>query len=607
MASLHRALFGTDEAVPPTLALTTGPLTVRLRGTRVVGIHVDGHEVWHGVAFLYRDRHWGTPEPVVERLDHWRSGDGFHVEVDAVLPAVVPLDLRITIDADGGLLRYAAAATPRGDVETNRTGLCLLHPQDLAGQAIELRHDDGRTSRSTFPQLIAPWPPFMNLRGIGHAFGDGGWAEARFDGDRFEFEDQRNNADASFKTYNRSNLMPRPYRLRGGQVIRQAVELRLVRAPGGQARTPKAAAPSPARCPAGPMKLGVAIESSSGPETDLARSGALAGLRPAFLHLALPAPDPDLDWSRIARLCEAAQAPLRLDLARLDEATAHHTLHAMAQASRAAGVRPEALAVFPSTPPIVDAARSAFPGIATGGGTPWFFTQLNRIEDLGALDFLSFTTSALVHGSDEESVMAGLASLRAMADTLAAYRPGLPVRVGPSGIAAPGGSPLGSQPASDGRRRMAMAATDPRTRALFGAAWLVGYLARCAEAGFDTATAARLEGADGLFDAGEPCPAMFALARLQGTVRRHPTHGAAESPGLAVLHGARGRLVANLTEDPIGLTVPDGESLHVIDARAWLAWTATGTRAAGTQAWRLHEGGSAAVLDAFAIGWIESL
>ena len=65
-------------------------------------------------------------------------------------------------------------------------------------------------------------------------------------------------------------------------------------------------------------------------------------------------------------------------------------------------------------------------------------------------------------------------------------------------------SPLGRQPPSDGTRRLALAQRDPRTQGLYGAAWIVGYVAQFAGAGvesitlFDLLGDAALVGADGM-------------------------------------------------------------------------------------------------------------
>jgi D-apionolactonase len=74
--------------------------------------------------------------------------------------------------------------------------------------------------------------------------------------------------------------------------------------------------------------------------------------------------------------------------------------------------------VFPSEPAAIDSARRGFAQALVGGGTPHFFVQLNRAERLGEPDFLSFTTSPLVHGACDAEVMQSLHSLPSMLETL---------------------------------------------------------------------------------------------------------------------------------------------------------------------------------------------
>src|SRR5262249_40928184 len=116
-------------------------------------------------------------------------------------------------------------------IATNRLGACVMHPMAVCGNAVEIEHIDGRRSTSTFPDLIPAWPPFMLVRAVRHEFAPGQWARCELAGDLFETEDQRNNADASFKSYSRSNMAPRPYVLRAGQAVRHCVELSLERPP----------------------------------------------------------------------------------------------------------------------------------------------------------------------------------------------------------------------------------------------------------------------------------------------------------------------------------------------------------------------------------------
>ena len=595
-AATRRALFGTDEQEPPALALRAGPLSLRLRGTRLLAVHAGAYEVWHGVAFLYRDTAWGTPEPVVTKVEHTIGRDAFSVRLQAFVPVQPRIDLCIAIDGESsGRVRYEAAATAQGDIATHRTGLCLMHPMSAMGHAIEIEHADSRVSRSTFPRLVAPWPPFMQVRAIRHEFAGGEWAECRFEGDVFEFEDQRNNADASFKTYSRSNLMPRPYRLRAGVPIRQAVTLRLHSPPPadwnqptpaalvtgnaprraaarGEAATSAACSPP---CERRPLRVGIGLV-----PRDLRQAErllpCLRELAPAQLHLVLDSANAPIDAHGLSRLLEGCNASLRLDIAAV---APHGTgLAALAAALREARVEPESVGVFPSDGPAVDAARRAFPGAAIGGGTPHFFAQINRIEDLGAVDFLSFTTSSVVHGADDESVMAGLQSLPWLVQTLHAAQPGRPVRVGPSGIATCR-SPLGQQPESDGSRRLALARRDPRSSALYGAAWVLGHVAALAHAGVSAVSVLGLGAGEGLLLAqGERLrlsPAARVLCELGAATHVRPGwSGMAHIAALAWDHNAGSTLlVANLSGDPSELE-PGGwpvSSASIMDVASWIS------------------------------------
>lgn len=503
---MQRVLYGTDEPAAATRELRAGRLTARLRGTRLGAIEFDGHEVWHGVDFLYRDPDWGTPAVVVDRVEQSAEAGGLRLSLHAHIAAGMALE--IAISADETSLSYEVTATVLEDLETNRTGLVVMHPLSACARRVEVEHTDGRSSASTFPVLVAPWPPFTLVRAIRHEYADGAWAACRFTGDDFELEDQRNNADASFKTYSRSNLMARPYRLRAGTLLRQSAQLRLESAPS----SPLVRVPGPVRVVlgdvAGPLPaIGTALAAA---QVGSASAGALAALSPAHLHLMLDRPDEPLDVAALARLLDGL--PLRLDIAGITAAQAE--LDRIAAQLRSAGIAPAAVAVFPSTPPVLAAARRAFPHARVGGGTPHFFTQLNRIEDLGPVDFLAFGTASVVHGADDEDIMAGLPSLPSMVATLRLRHGEVPVHVGPSSIGARR-SPIGGQPASDGSRRMALARRDPRTRGLYGAAWAVGYIAQFAAAGARAVTLFELAGDAALVDeTGVPTPAFHVLRRF---------------------------------------------------------------------------------------------
>jgi hypothetical protein len=611
--SRARTLFGTDEPVAATTRLRAGPLTLALRAGRLWDVCAGGVEIWHGVAFLYRDADWGTPEPVVDRCESTLSVRAFRIRCTGHFPTAPRIDFRLEFEGTrAGVVRVTGEAVPRGDIATNRLGLCVMHPMAAGGRRVEVEHVDGRISRSTFPTLIPAWPPFMLVRAIRHEYAPSCWARCTFDGDAFEVEDQRNNSDASFKTYNRSNMMPRPYWLRAGEPIRQSVELAL-EAPPARSRSRRAA----------PVAVRIGDATGSLPPigveifphdaaADEATRRALAALRPAHLHLALESggetEGKTVDWKGVAGLLETAGARLRLDISAGDIAQVRPALESLRRALGADGLVPESIAVFPSEPRTVETARRTFPDSLIGGGTRHFFVQLNRAEGLGDLDFLTFTTSPIVHGADDESVMLSLRSLPSMIATLNARYPGVPIRVGPSTIAARS-SPLGRQPESDGTKRIALSQQDPRCRGLFGAAWLLGYVTQLTAAHVGAITLMSFRGACGLVGParrGVPArhPACHVLERL-----RAPAGVAAvsisEPSRLAALALARGDrselLLANLTGGAIeveleALTAPFDTA--VMDARSLQG------RADAKQAWRFERQRAHArrvKLDAYAV------
>ena len=595
--SLERVLFGTDEVVPDTLSLRAGPLDLSLRGTRLWHVRLGDVEVWHGVAFLFRDPDWGTPEPVVEHTESTISEGTFLIRCTGHYPTSPVIDFRVDLEGtSSGCVRFSGEAVPRADIEANRLGICVLHPMAAAGTRIEVQHTDGRASESTFPTLIPPWPPFMLIRAIRHEYSAGHWARCEFTGDSFEFEDQRNNSDASFKTYSRSNLMPRPYWLRAGVPIRQSVELRLEapktrnasrRAPVVSVRVGDEVADLPS--------IGVEI-SPCDVEADEATLAALRAMRPAHLHLALEADAGAVEWKRINELLGIAGARLRLDLTVGDAARADEALEALRRDLRDAGFTPTSIAVFPSEERCLHAARQAFPASLIGGGTPHFFVQLNRLESLGTVDFLTFTTSPIVHGADDESVMLSLQSLPSMVETLDARYPGLPIRIGPSSIATRK-SPLGNQSETDGMRRIALAREDPRCRGLYGAAWSLGYVAQLAMAGVDAITLMSMSGASGVLgpadgDAVRRYPAYFVLERLQSPARMCSVTVSEPSRIAALALGRKANrelLLANLTGDVVDVKLDGWAGSYdasIMDRHAWTtvfsvpdAWNASRRRA----------------------------
>lgn len=165
---------------------------------------------------------WSTPLPRVTLTESSITATSFDLRWRAnVHHHKIPFAWqgRLTSTREGGF-RYEVEGHASAEFFTNRTGLCLLLPQELEGWPAELRLASRPVIKSSFPTLIqrkAPFPPFHSLHFAG--------GEIQFEGDRFEIEDQRNWGDASFKAY--PLVSPaKPYALKAGETFQHAVEFR---------------------------------------------------------------------------------------------------------------------------------------------------------------------------------------------------------------------------------------------------------------------------------------------------------------------------------------------------------------------------------------------
>lgn len=565
------AIYGTDEPPVPRHPLRAGPLTAHLEAGQLRDIRWHGALVLRAISYLLRDANWGTLAPVLSDLTIRETSDAFLVAYRATVPGLT-YEARIEGRASGAL-HFAGTARASADFLTNRTGFVVLHPDTAAGNTLTITHTDGRVEDTAFPARILPDQPAFDIAALTHHPAPGLTARTTFKGGVFEMEDQRNWADASFKTYIRPVAWPRPYTIGKGSEDTQSVHLALAGTP----------APVPARP---------------------ARSETLGTMPPLWLRLdaGLPVPDrlclPGLAHGLILR---AAALP---DAQRLSLAAALATREGMAlavevvlparEAEREAedlaraldGVAPELLFVSlardgktrqsGSLPPgeatfdrMAAALHAALPGQAFAFGTPAFFTEFNRNPPPPA-EAAFFGVAGTVHAADDASVIETLGVLPEIARSASLRCPGARLIPGPLTIA-PTVSPYApSLTRTDGTTRSCMAPIDPRHSALFGAAHLAGTVAALAPqvAGLAPAFA---EGPAGL---GSPAGKPFPLAHLHATLAAasgRTIHKATLTATWAELAWEGGRIAANLSPDP--MPVPAGHSYsHCLGTNGWMPW-----------------------------------
>jgi D-apionolactonase len=631
--------YGTTQSVPDARQLTAGPWTVSLIDGALHAIRYQDIEVIRAVAFLVRDKDWGTCRPTVKGIEIDETQDGFRISYRAQCSNpdgdTLGFTLLINCVAQGALTLHASA-TANTAFLTARCGFCVLHPIDgVAGAPACVEHSDGTVEQASFPTLIDPWQPFKNIQAIEHdlsaTLGLPMIVRCAFTGDVFEMEDQRNWSDASFKTYSRPLEWPWPYTLEAGATVEQSVTL-TVDATAARVRETAATQEQAARQPSSVQAitvdlvgtrsdgsdetipaLGVAIAADEA-ETALAHRALLAELAPQQLTFSFdpPAGHGIRELERFAALQRASGIPAVLEYALPGIDKPRAEIETLAAQIDAAGLELTGIVVSPSvhrqsnppgsiSPPcpaldeVYGEARRVFGSLRLGGGMLSYFTELNRKRPpLELVDWVTHATCPIVHAADDRSVMQTLEAIPHITRSCRALIGAQPYAIGPVSIGMrqnPYGSRVMPNPRSE---RIAMAERDPRQRALFGAAWLVGYAAALSGAKVETFTLGALTGARGLADFAGTAngingangehgasgsadglrlyPAFHiarALAQMAGATRLHCTHESRDIACIASrdVNGRMHLLLANLTDTTRTVTIDTG----VKQTAEWIA------------------------------------
>lgn len=592
-----KRLYGTSEPLASYRILRAGPLSARLEDGNLRAIRFAGQECLRAVSYIIRDKDWGTYRPPLRNLLIEENGTGFRITYEGSCESPhSTLNFHAEIVGEAaGRLTFTVEATPDGPFETNRCGFNVLHPLEAAGRPVTIEHTDGSVEETVFPELIEPWQPFKDIRAL--AYRPGGLFDAgcRFEGDVFEMEDQRNWSDASFKTYVRPIELPWPYELPDGETNRQSVVLEisgqgaLDPSDGSSKRrtaaalriTEKASAPMPA--------IGVVIAPE---EVDAALSaiGRLRELKPQTIlcHFDPTAGHGADAFKKFAALQGEFPAHYSLECVVAGTGSLRDELRQVAKHVEAADLVLASIAVCPSVdrqstppgskwpdcPPLADiyrAAREAFPAIPLGGGMFSYFTELNRKRPpVELLDFVTHATNPIVHAADDESVMETLSTLPHITRSARAIiGETKPYRIGPSTIGMRQ-NPYGSRTMPNPeRKRVPMAADDPRQDGIFAAAWTIGYAAAVAPAELELLTPTAFSGPRGVITGDAVRPVFHAVKWLAAHAGAATAIVENSDPMIAVLASRReGKLtllIANLSAEARDVNIMDADKSATVE------------------------------------------
>ena len=542
----------------------SGPWSLELRGDEFADIAFEGRPVLRSVRAVIRDRNWDTAELVIDRVRDSGATLSLHVRSAGLGSSFRGI---VRVEARASRLVVIADLESEHEFATNRTGVVVLHPPQLAGEALRVTHSDGGVEETSFPRAISPHQPVLDIAQLSW-LDAGSEVSVSFTGDVFEMEDQRNWSDASYKTYSRPLAIPFPYAIAAGERVQQSVQID-VRDVAASGSTSGAAVVRLE--PAGPVfELGVGAATAPDP----APAVEAPAPRAVLVELDLRTPN----WRAALARATASGAPLDVRVIAPAAAPFDEVAGELIDVAATPGLH--RIGVFDAVLHVTDAEalaqlraalRSAGVDVPLVGGSRAHFTELNREWDIipRELDGVAFSTTPLFHSLGTAQLVEAVAVQRTIARQAVELAGGLPVHVGPVTLRPRFNDVATTPPSLPSRNDLAegygaefTGASDPRQSAPELAAWTIASAAALAVPGVASIAYFEEWGDRGIRSAtGEPHPVAAAIDALGRLARPGAELLWGESPdGLVWAIGARrddtdAVLVANLDRTAREITV----------------------------------------------------
>lgn len=549
------------------ILLRFGQLTALFEDGSLNAIKLGKNHILKSIYFAVRDANWGTVPHRIENKNLVRTKAGFNFRFECICRQK-GIDFRWNchISGEKNTLTFDISGRAFRAFDANRIGFCILHPiGENVGRPVRLLHPGGVFGEGSFPVEISPHQPFKNLVGMTY---ETDIAEVRldFEGDIFETEDQRNWLDDSYKTYCTPLERPFPVTLEVGNQIRQRVTLKVI-PKTDKDRTVKRHRP----------KLRILEKTSPLPRIGLEANTLklnpwavekLSALSLSFLRVELRLDKADWlkDFASKTAQAKKLQLPIELALFARDDLAFLKTALSKIDWK---GIQIMNLLLLEVDAQVTGKAfaerimpvlREEFGNIPIGGGTDYYFTQVNRDRPpMDLLDFCSFSANPQVHAFDDKSILETTVTFGWMIKSVRTFLEGKPIHISPITLR-PRSNPDAIRPIPpDEQERMRL---DSRHNQLFNAFWTFGAIKHLTESGAAQVTFFQTLGNEGVLDQDRkitfPVYEVFAyLGSNPGTQWVHTQSSRPEDFEVGILEKGSGRFYAltNYTDKRIALKI----------------------------------------------------
>jgi sugar phosphate isomerase/epimerase len=169
---LNLLLHGASAALPEQIRLRAGPLTLVLEAGDLRYISLGRREVVRRIYGAVRDRDWRTVRGQLSDVVVSSEHDRFHASYRSEhRDGAIDFVWRAAIEGrPDGTIAFAFSGEARSTFESNRIGLCVLHPmRECAGRPARARLTTGTELDVQFPELVAVEQPIHLIALLGNA------------------------------------------------------------------------------------------------------------------------------------------------------------------------------------------------------------------------------------------------------------------------------------------------------------------------------------------------------------------------------------------------------------------------------------------------------
>lgn len=208
--------------------IDNGGISFTVKHGRVLDLCFGGKQVIKEIYFALRDLNWKTIPYSIQNIEVIENEIEKKIEFEAEhkqgeINFVWKGYIRIL---KTNQIYFSFNGQALSEFEKNRIGFCVLYPSEFAGKKCMVEHTCGPVEESIFPEFIAPFQPFKDIKKI-TCITDrrDREVEVTFEGDIFEMEDQRNWTDNSFKVYCTPLEKEFPVKVKKGQAFYQSISV----------------------------------------------------------------------------------------------------------------------------------------------------------------------------------------------------------------------------------------------------------------------------------------------------------------------------------------------------------------------------------------------